>query len=231
MNFLLLLVLCDFFFKQDEDLNNFWNHVFGLTALTWCSSSFPETSSICDEPWTWDICSMTQSFIGLSREIPRFDCFLCPKYIYAIKLQLHSGFYYSVLLSFQILLFLGWVAKWYLVLWTSCHFCSKAIWWIFQLSKFSLLRKAASLWGYGLRSCWMFQTLPWNVWDSAKKELRLLKQKWGTTWCLLLVLWKFWDPFLQLEIFKHIKIILQWENQLHYNPDTYWHMSYKDVLY
>ena len=135
MNFLLLLVLCDFFFfnsKQDEDLNNFWNHVFGLTALTWCSSSFPETSSICDEPWTWDICSMTQSFIGLSREIPRFDCFLCPKYIYAIKLQLHSGFYYSVLLSFQILLFLGWVAKWYLVLWTSCHFCSKAIWWIFS---------------------------------------------------------------------------------------------------
>ena len=48
------------------------------------------------------------------------------------KLQLHSGFYYSVLLSFQILLFLGWVAKWYLVLWTSCHFCSKAIWWIFS---------------------------------------------------------------------------------------------------
>lgn len=121
-----------FFSKQDEDLNNFWNHVFGLTALTWCSSSFPETSSICDEPWTWDICSMTQSFIGLSREIPRFDCFLCPKYIYAIKLQLHSGFYYSVLLSFQILLFLGWVAKWYLVLWTSCHFCSKAIGWIFS---------------------------------------------------------------------------------------------------
>ena len=53
-------------------------------------------------------------------------------YIYTIKLQLHSGFYYSVLLSFQILLFLGWVAKWYLVLWTSCHFCSKAIWWIFS---------------------------------------------------------------------------------------------------
>lgn len=132
MNFLLLLVLCDFFFKQDEDLNNFWNHVFGLTALTWCSSSFPDTSSICDEPWTWNICSMTQSFIGLSREISRFDCFLCPKYIYAIKLQLHSGFYYSVLLSFQILLFLGWVAKWYLVLWTSCHFCSKAIGWIFS---------------------------------------------------------------------------------------------------
>ena len=121
-----------FFFKQDEDLNNFWNHVFGLTALTWCSSSFPETSSICDEPWTWDICSMTQSFIGLSREISRFDCFLCPKYIYTIKLQLHSGFYYSVLLSFQILLVLGWVAKWYLVLWTSCHFCSKAIGWIFS---------------------------------------------------------------------------------------------------
>lgn len=53
-------------------------------------------------------------------------------YIYTIKLQLHSGFYYSVLLSFQILLVLGWVAKWYLVLWTSCHFCSKAIWWIFS---------------------------------------------------------------------------------------------------
>jgi hypothetical protein len=54
-------------------------------------------------------------------------------YIYTIKLQLHSGFYYSVLLSFQILLVLGWVAKWYLVLWSSCHFCSKAIWWIFSV--------------------------------------------------------------------------------------------------
>ena len=25
-----------FFSKQDEDLNNLWSHVFGLTALTWC---------------------------------------------------------------------------------------------------------------------------------------------------------------------------------------------------